>query len=206
MGLFMESVSTKANRRERRKLKTRARIVAAAGQLFGERGVRAVTVADICDQADIARQTFFNHFGGKEQLIGDLVAVGWDYVFASIREAFGEGNSTRERLSLFFSGIIKAAAGTGAKHHELLVETLRHSGAEATLEQMGGLREAVRIMIVAGVEAGDVTNRQRPEDLTMLIVGTLQVLIFEWSRAPDYPIAERAERMAQLLADAIAPR
>lgn len=201
----MDLESIKLGRQERRKLETRARIVAAAGSLFGDRGVRAVTVADICESADIARQTFYNHFVGKDELVGELVAVGWDFVAASAREANSTGGSTGARISHFFSRMIGAAGGTGAMHHELMVETLRHSAALATRERMDGLREAIHALITDGVEAGDVTDRRPTEDLTLLIVGTLQMLIFEWSQAPDYPIAERTERMAQLLADAIAP-
>jgi len=200
----MDSESINLSRQERRKRETRARIVAAAGKLFGERGVRNVTVADICGSADVARQTFFNHFSGKEELIGELVAVGWDFVAATAREAIGIGGATRAKLSYFFSRMVDAAAGSGAMHHDLLVETLRHSAA-ATRENLDELREAIQTLIAAGVKVGDVTDRRPSEDLTMLIVGTLQMLIFEWSQTPDYPIAERAERMVNLLADAIAP-
>jgi AcrR family transcriptional regulator len=201
----MDLESRTIGRQERRKLETRARIVAAAGLLFGERGVRGVTVADICESADLARQTFFNHFGGKEELVGELVGVGWEFVATSAREANDLGGSTRSKLSAFFSRMIGAAAGTGVMHHELMVETLRHSAAEATREKLEGLRQAIQTLIGAGVAAGDVTDQRPPEDLTLMVVGTLQMLMFEWSQAPDYPIAERTERMAQLLADAIAP-
>ncbi len=49
-------------RRERRKREVRGRILAAAVGLFDERGFGATKVAEICERADVAHKTFFNHF------------------------------------------------------------------------------------------------------------------------------------------------
>ncbi|MFP8874097.1 MAG: TetR family transcriptional regulator [Myxococcota bacterium] len=56
-------------RRERRKLETRARIVAAATELFVEKGFPATKVAEICARVDIAHKTFFNYFPSKQHLL-----------------------------------------------------------------------------------------------------------------------------------------
>jgi AcrR family transcriptional regulator len=47
---------------------TRARIRAAAGELFLERWYDDVTLATIAERAGVSTQTVINHFGGKEQL------------------------------------------------------------------------------------------------------------------------------------------
>ncbi len=90
-------------------------------------------------------------------------------------------------------------------HHDLMIETLRHSRASVARERMRGLRHFFQTMIVDGIAAGDMTDRHGPEALTLFIHGRLQTLIFEWAQFPDYPITERTARMAQLLADAISP-
>lgn len=53
---------------ERKRLQTRRAIVAAAQQLFYERGFENTTVADIAEAADVALQTVFNHVRTKEEL------------------------------------------------------------------------------------------------------------------------------------------
>jgi AcrR family transcriptional regulator len=57
--------------RERKKRRTREAIAQAAGDLFRERGFAAVTVDDVARAADVSRQTVFNYFPTKEQMLFD---------------------------------------------------------------------------------------------------------------------------------------
>ena len=57
------------SRREQSKNEQHDRILDAARSLFGERGVDAVTVADVASRADVARATVFNYFPSKYALV-----------------------------------------------------------------------------------------------------------------------------------------
>jgi AcrR family transcriptional regulator len=57
--------------RERRYLRTRQAIAAAALELFTERGFDAVTVADIAERAEIGRSSFFRYFTDKQEVLFD---------------------------------------------------------------------------------------------------------------------------------------
>jgi AcrR family transcriptional regulator len=57
--------------RESKKRRTREAIAQAAADLFRERGFAAVTVDDIARAADVSRQTVFNYFPTKEQMLFD---------------------------------------------------------------------------------------------------------------------------------------
>src|SRR5262249_12637724 len=198
-------MSRSGTRRGRRRLETRQRIVTAASELFGEQGVRATKVADICASADISLQTFFNHFRSKDELGRGLVGEVYDFVGAAIEEAHREGGTTGERFARLFSRILDATTGAGPMHHELLAETFRISQSDADPQGESRVQQAIGRLVMAGIPAGEVTRQHALEDIVRLVYGALNLLMFEWANAPDYPIPERSQRMARLLAHAIAP-
>jgi len=57
------------NRTERRRQKTRANLIAAVRKLTADKGVDALTIRDIAEEADIAMGGFYNHFESKEALL-----------------------------------------------------------------------------------------------------------------------------------------
>ncbi len=57
--------------RETKKRQTRETIAQAAADLFRDRGFSAVTVDDVAAAANVSRQTVFNYFPTKEQMLFD---------------------------------------------------------------------------------------------------------------------------------------
>lgn len=57
------------SRRDRKRERTRREIYQAAMRLFAKSGFAAVTIADICEEADVGRGTFFLHFPSKAALL-----------------------------------------------------------------------------------------------------------------------------------------
>lgn len=55
--------------RERRKQTTRQVVEDAALQLYRERGIHETTIDELCEQAGIARRTFFRYFASKEDVL-----------------------------------------------------------------------------------------------------------------------------------------
>jgi AcrR family transcriptional regulator len=63
------STSAPESPRERRRLRTRRGLAAAAVRLFEERGFAATTVEEIADAADYSASTFFRAFERKEDAV-----------------------------------------------------------------------------------------------------------------------------------------
>lgn len=72
--------------RERKKLRTRHRLLTVATDLFLERGFDQVSVAEIAEAADVSKMTVFNYFGTKEDLICAPLEEHLDDVPRAVRE------------------------------------------------------------------------------------------------------------------------
>ena len=199
------STALASSRYERRRQATSDRIVSAAAALFGERGVEKTTVADLCERADVARQTFFNHFGSKQDLVRELARRGRDYFVKTVGATLRHAGGTGERIALLFAGIHDAIAAVGTMHQDLLSATIGLSYEPDDSADMRGLHRAVEKLIRRGRSAGDVSRLHTIEDQASLVLGALYDLTLAWAHRTDFPIVERSARMARLLADALSP-
>jgi hypothetical protein len=94
----------------------------------------------------------------------------------------------------------------GPMHQDLVAETFRAASAESDAERTREMRRAVGKLVRTGRAEGDVTQLHAVDDLVTLILGALSQLLFEWANRIDVSIADRATRMARLLANALAPQ
>ncbi|MGH3095766.1 MAG: TetR family transcriptional regulator [Streptosporangiales bacterium] len=106
--------ATPVGRRERKKRATREALQDAALRLALARGPENVTIEAICEEADVAQRTFFNHFSGKDEALAggppipgpeawdDLAAGGtgnlWDDIHARFRACAEQLEESREEL------------------------------------------------------------------------------------------------------------
>lgn len=90
----MLDVAPVLSRRDRKKERTRRGIYDAAMRLFARDGFSAVTIADICEEADVGRGTFFLHFPTKAALLYEFNQRVAEH-FRATREP---GASAREEL------------------------------------------------------------------------------------------------------------
>jgi AcrR family transcriptional regulator len=195
------------SRRERRKLEMRGRILETARERFAEQGFAETRVADICDLADIAHKTFFNHFPTKLDLLREIAHTGIEELMVEIEDVRKADLGTRERIQRFFDTVAEHIAGAGPKNRDLLVEIVHLISGDAAerSEQVRRLHAAFRGIVEDGLALGDVTRRHDPQALTELILGSYYVLIFNYANLDDFPIRERSRAAARILADALAP-
>jgi AcrR family transcriptional regulator len=88
---------------------SRARILAAARELFGQRGYQGTTTKELADAAGVAEKTLFRHFPTKGALFKDAVITPfhqfisayveeWDARPKGVRDEFDETRSLYEGL------------------------------------------------------------------------------------------------------------
>jgi len=198
------SIDNPLSRRDRRKLEVRTRILEAAVALFDDQGFGATKVADICERADVAHKTFFNHFQSKQHLLSEIARDALEQLFTQVDEARRRPGSTRERLRYFFATIADNAEAAGPMRRELVTEII-HVAHEARShpEHARRLHAAFGALVKDGRAAGDVTRRYDAATLTEMIIGAFYVLMFDWANLESYPLRQRALAAARFLGDAI---
>jgi AcrR family transcriptional regulator len=67
------AAALQAGRREERKAKNRAKLLAAARRVFAEKGFGEATARDIVRETDLATGTFYNYFRDKDELFRALL-------------------------------------------------------------------------------------------------------------------------------------
>ena len=194
------------NRTLRRKLEVRARILEAAREIFERESIHETPVEEICERADVARRTFFNHFPSKQELVRELAGYALEGLLGEIESARKEGRTTGERLARFFEGVADQVDEAGPMHRELLTELVNAVHASpAKSDHARKLHDAFEGIVRDGLAAGEVTRRHDAETLTEMILGAYYVLMFSFANLDDFPIRRQAGSAARFLADALAP-
>ena len=180
------------------------RILEASISLFQQNGVEGTTVVEICEVADVAHKTFFNHFQSKRELLREIAREGVEKVLVHIEESRKAGASSSARIQGFFEGVAEHADEAGPMQRELLSEIV-HIGHESGdgPEQARKLHDAFATIVREGLATGDLTQRHSPETLTEMLMGGYYVLMFNWANLDDYPLHERALETARFLTDSM---
>jgi AcrR family transcriptional regulator len=81
--------------------KSRARILAAARELFDERGFDGATLRAIAERAGMGASSIYRHVRSKEELLIDELVALQEEAWRQFREADDRGRPTRERIQSF---------------------------------------------------------------------------------------------------------
>src|SRR5947199_4607267 len=96
-----------ARTQEERRAETRARLVAAAAELFARKGFHAVSAEAVADAADRTTGALYDHFGGKEGLLLALVDVWMNQTVADLRPALEDVPELDDRLAALWKGVVR---------------------------------------------------------------------------------------------------
>jgi AcrR family transcriptional regulator len=154
------------NLRDRKKLQTRERLVAAAIDLFEEKGYEATTVADITAAVDMSPRTFFRYFDSKE----DVVFSGEDEALAWLKVAI-EGRPVGEpQFSALRSVLIDFACSLEARLDEFRRRARVIRAHEQLRLRSAKLRGLWSRELAATLAAREGRSRGDPEDALMVSV------------------------------------
>jgi AcrR family transcriptional regulator len=185
------------NRLERRKIEVRDRILTAAFDLFLQQGLAATTIEEICERADVANRTFFNHFATRQDMVRALAERRLinlhDVVFDRADEAIPA------RLVGVFDDIATTLVESGGTYREMIGEMLAISG--YGIQRGSKLHDTFVELVKEGVAAGEVGTRHDAETLADIIVGALSGAILNWTVDRTYSLPTNLHSLGVALAE-----
>jgi AcrR family transcriptional regulator len=144
------------SRRDRKKQRTRRDIYEAAMRLFGRSGFAAVTIADICKEADVGRGTFFLHFPSKAALLYEFNRRVAEEFRATLSEPRA---SAREELRAFVERMSVELVAQADVMTAMLAEFFASPEALAAAAKEDALPVLVSEIIKRGQERGEFSRQ-----------------------------------------------
>jgi AcrR family transcriptional regulator len=187
----------RVNRMDRRKQEVRDRILGAAFDLFLDRGVSATTIEEICERADVANRTFFNHFATRHDMMRALA----EERLLNLRDVvFDRANEPiPDRLIGLFDDIAATLGKSSDTYREVIAEMLAAAG--YGIQRGFALHETFLELVKEGVARGEVGVRHDAQTLADIIAGALTGGIVNWTVDKTYSIESGFHDLAVALAD-----
>jgi AcrR family transcriptional regulator len=185
------------NRIDRRKREITDRILQAAFDLFLAQGVAATTIEEICDRANVANRTFFNHFPTRQAMVAALAHRRMTNVHDL--EVIRINEPVPARIIGMFDDIAAALLKSSDAYRQLISEMMATAG-QGTHRGLGLHNMFVEI-IEGGVARGEVTTRHDPKTLADIIISALSGPIGNWTVDPTYALGAHLHQTARALAD-----
>jgi AcrR family transcriptional regulator len=185
------------NRFERRKQEIREKILAAAFELFLSQGVAATTIEEICERADVANRTFFNHFATRQDMIGALA----ERRLVNLHDVVFDRSDqpVPARLIGVFDDIAAALVESGDTYREMIREMLATSG--YGIQRGFNLHDTFVELVKEGVARGEVGVQHDAETLADIIVGALSGGIVNWTADRTYSLPTNLHNLGVALAE-----
>jgi AcrR family transcriptional regulator len=161
--------------------RNRARIVAAARDLYAGRGADAVSTRDVARRAGVGVGTLYRHFATKDDLLDAVLEEAFEEIVALAEAALADADAWRGLRRFVEDVLVRHARNRGLKD---VVETSAHGAARAD-----AARRRLRPLLAQLVERAQAQGTLRPDfspqDVGLLFWSSDRVLELTAAVAPD---------------------
>ncbi|MDX8450727.1 TetR/AcrR family transcriptional regulator [Mesorhizobium captivum] len=176
---------------DRRVARTRALLQDALIALIPERGYAAVSVDDICRQANVGRSTFYTHYADKDALRSATMEV---HLRSLSRRHVSAGRETSNRLFEFSLPMFEHAHAFRSLHHALLASS------HDTIHDE--FRERIRRAVRAELAEKRIGDTGMPVEFAVQFIAGAFLAVLAWWVAADTNLSpaqgdELFQRMAE---------
>jgi AcrR family transcriptional regulator len=175
---------------EERKAETRRRLLDAAASLFAERGIDAVSIDAVAEEADRTSGAVYAHFGGKDGLLVALLDELVDDMAAVMGAELTLSDQGDEQLAALWRAFSDPPPGPGRGwlllEHEFWLYAARHGDAQRRLARRFELaRQSAAQAMVEFAERGAAELPAPPDQVGTLLVALLIGLEMQSRIDPD---------------------
>ncbi len=193
------------DRFQRRRARNRAALVEAAIELFQTRGTRATKIEDICERADVAKRTFFNHFETREHLVREIAFQRAEQLASLLGAEPAAPGPAGARLAALFAEMGRYLAARPAYRDfvaEMLTLRFEH-GSQAT--RSGVLGGAVHRFVASAEERGELAPGRPPAAVADLVIGAITTALANWCADDRFDLEAALAESAALLSTWFVP-
>ncbi|WP_334075854.1 MULTISPECIES: TetR/AcrR family transcriptional regulator [Paenibacillus] len=177
------------------------KLLAAAEQLFADKGYHAATVSQIVKTAGLTQASFYQYFKSKDEILQELLGKFEEQLQPFTDAGREAGNKSPEALEAF---VIHTFTGL----FSLLGQNVNLTRI-ALLESEGGA--SLRDSIVRQISGNMLRNQQArivspkvdPELAAESVVASVERLIYKYGTAGDKTAAEMGEQLGRLFLNGI---
>ena len=187
----------------------RDELLATAGRMFAEQGLRSTTVRDIADAAGILSGSLYHHFDSKESMVDEILRGFLDDLFARYRQIAASSKSATETLRGL---VIASFESIDAERNAVAIyqdEAKRLSGqerfayiSELTVE----FRQLWQSVLQRGVENGEFRADLDVELVYRFMRDTVWVAVRWYRPGGSMTVDSIADQYLSVVLDGILPR
>jgi AcrR family transcriptional regulator len=173
-----------------RRARTQARLVAAAAQVFAERGFGRATVEDVCERAGYSRGAFYSNFDSLDGLFFALYGARSAELVDAVRqvvEVLPEALTLGEVIDRVIA-VLPISRDSHLLTMEFAAHALRHPPAATALaDHRRALREALTPILRAGLTAADASFDGNFDHLARSLIAVQDGMFLQELLEPDDP-------------------
>ena len=167
--------------RKRNSRNTRGRIVAAAWQLFYERGYEHTTVEEIIESSQTSKGSFYHYFDGKDALLSTLSDL-FDEKYEALQETMDPSMNALDQLLFLNSELFRTIENSVSLEllARLLSTQLVTAGSKHLLDHRRTYYRLLRKIIGRGQETGELSARRSVSEMVKLYALCERALLYDW--------------------------
>lgn len=162
-------------RREAKKQERRSAVLAAAEELFSEKGYRNTTIQEVAEKAGLSKGGVYLYFKSKEELYLSVCLMGLAGYGERLTRAYDEAADFEERIRAVYLAYIEYALEEPALFRVLrdtFIEQVRHNLSQTTIERIEryikGWLENGAGMVREGMERGALSPQLDPYAFSLM--------------------------------------